>query len=254
MTISQEEQQLVEQFRHLVATDLQELMVLNDREPTEEILIGLRRVAFPDNLGLRLRSEQGQQSCDLMRQGLAELPEHTNIETLDKLAADFAAIYLNHTYRAFPTESTWIHEEGLTRQESMFQVRAFYDKHGLKASEWNNRTEDHLVLELQFLIHLLELDQERATLVEVAKFLDEHPLRWFRRFAQRVVTFCDTTFYAGVTSLTAIYLDELRDMLAEILSEPRPSPEAIEQRMRPKHFPIMEEVPSQYVPGIAESW
>jgi TorA maturation chaperone TorD len=253
MTISQEEQQLVEQFRRLVAADLQELMVLNDREPTEEILIGLRQVAFPDSLGLKLRSEQGQQSCDLMRRGLVELPESVDQKTLDKLASDFAAIYLNHTYRAFPAESTWMDEEGLTRQEPMFQVRMFYDKYGLKASEWNSRTEDHLVLEIQFLIHLLELDQERATLVEITKFLDEHLLRWIGRFAQQVTTYCETSFYAGVVSLTAVYLDELRDMLAEILSEPRPSPEEIEQRMKPKHIPITE-VPLQYVPGVAESW
>jgi TorA maturation chaperone TorD len=253
MTISQEEQQLVEQFRRLVSADLQELMVLNDREPTEEILIGLRQVAFPDSLGLKLRSEQGQQSCDLMRRGLVELPESVDQKTLDKLASDFAAIYLNHTYRAFPAESTWMDEEGLTRQEPMFQVRMFYDKYGLKASEWNSRTEDHLVLEIQFLIHLLELDQERATLVEITKFLDEHLLRWIGRFAQQVTTYCETSFYAGVVSLTAVYLDELRDMLAEILSEPRPSPEEIEQRMKPKHIPITE-VPLQYVPGVAESW
>jgi len=41
-----------------------------------------------------------------------------------QLAADFAAIYLNHSIQASPCESVWLDEEGLMRQQPMFKVNA----------------------------------------------------------------------------------------------------------------------------------
>jgi hypothetical protein len=47
--------------------------------------------------------------------------------------------------------------------------------------------------------------------------------------------------------LTFAYCEELRDLMADILGEARPSAEEIEQRMKPAREP--EEAPVSFMPG-----
>jgi TorA maturation chaperone TorD len=206
---------LIAHFRSHVAEDLQVLALLQERELSQTLLEDLRQAHFPDNFGLRL---QGEEACELMRQVMANLPEPIDLPLLDDLAADFAAIYLNNSFHASPYESVWLSEDHLTHQESMFQVRQWYDKYDLVAENWRTRADDHIVLQLQFLAHLFSLDDQQETLSEAARFLDEHPLRWVDQFARRVAARCQTPFYAGLSLFVAQYLKELRELLAEILS------------------------------------
>ncbi|OAD21328.1 anaerobic dehydrogenase-like component, partial [Candidatus Thiomargarita nelsonii] len=208
-------------WRQAVADDLRLLMRLHEREADSALLETLKNINFPDNLGLKLQSEAGATCCDFMRQAIKALPASIDSTVLDKLAADFAAIYLNHTLQASPCESVWFDDEALMHQEAMFQVRDWYKKYGLAAENWRMRSDDHLVLQLEFIAHLFELDK----LGEAAPFLDEHLLRWIGHFAQRVADHCATDYYAGLSMLTAQYLEDLRDLLAAFLDEARPSAE-----------------------------
>lgn len=244
---------LVQKFREGCSADFLELAVLHDRELTADLLEELHTVDFPLSLSVQLQKEAGQQACEILQNALKELPKPIDKDTLDELAADYAAIYLNHAFSVSPYESPWLDEDGLMRQEPMFKVKEIYKRFHLEASDWKNRSEDHLVLELQFLAHLLKLDQDNQTLAEMANFLDEHLLRWLDKFAKRVAGRCYTPFYAGLVLLTSAYVDEVRDILAEILAQPRPSPEEIEDRLKPNRPPI-EEVPLQFMPGGPEGW
>jgi TorA maturation chaperone TorD len=170
---------------------------------------------------------------------------------LTDLAADFSGIYIMHTFRASPEESVWFSEEGCTRQESMFQVRAWYKKHGLEARDWRTMADDHLVAQLQFIAYLLERASE-TTLAEAATFMDEHLLRWIDRFAQRVCARCESAYFAGLASLTGTYLHELRGNLAGLLGQPIPSSEEIEARMNASSQRV--EKPLHFVPGVAPTW
>ena len=235
-------------FARVVADDLAMLASLHDKEPVNEFLQALREDSFPDGLGLKLLSENGQRATELMKQALATLPEPTDEATLDELAADYADIYLNHGIQASPQESVWIDEENLICQDTMFQVRAWYESHGLAAPDWRTRPDDHLVLELQFLTHLFKSDPTEEVLREAAQFMDEHLLRWLVDFGNRVGQRCATSYFAGVATLTSNYCDELRDLLANILNEPRPSKEEIDKLMAPSRE--REEVEVSFVPGI----
>jgi TorA maturation chaperone TorD len=133
----------------------------------------------------------------------------------------------------------------------MFQVREFYRLFDLVAADWRLRPDDHLVLELQFLAALFR-DSHPQALAEAARFLDTHLLRWLPLFGQRVAARCATPFYAGAARLSAAYCDELRDLLAEVLGEARPSAEEVEARMRPRVAPAV--APVTFVPGLAPSW
>ena len=85
--------------------------------------------------------------------------------------------------------------------------------------------------------------------------LDHHLLRWLPDFATRVSVRCDTEFYAALFLLTHVWCEQLRDLIALHLGEPRPSNEEIEAVLRPKHLDEVTPVPIQFMPGVGgPSW
>ncbi|HID45106.1 MAG TPA: dehydrogenase [Chromatiaceae bacterium] len=251
-TASQQEQEsldILSLFRNQTSEDLELLAVLHDREPDAHLLQQLKHADFPQVLALKLESEAGLQAVDLMQKAMADLPDAITTVLLDELAADYASIYLNHNINASPEESVWLDEDSLICQDSMFQVRSWFEKYNLEISNWRVRPDDHLVYQLQFISHLLQKDVEIETLSEAARFMDEHLLRWLGEFGIRVAQRCDTPYFAGAAALTAAYCEELRDLLAEILQQPRPSKKEIEERMQPT-TQQSEPVPVQFVPGV----
>lgn len=239
-------------FLTAIAGDLESLALLHDVELSDDSLNRLRSVSFPDGLGLRLDSELSLRAMELMRASLAELSTPMDVALRDDLAVDYAAIYLTYAYQASPCESVWLDQENLGMQAPMFQVREFYRLFDLAAENWRMRSDDHLCLELHFLAALMR-ETHPLALPEAARFLDEHLLRWLPMFARRVSARCATPFYAGAALLTAAYCDELRYVLAALLDEPRPSPEAVDARMKPRQAPVTA-MPMTYLPGAAPSW
>ena len=244
----------IERFRVAAAEDLLTLALLHERELDRELIRSLWQDCHDPFLGVRLQGERGRQALTLLRQGLTDIPTALGQEVLDRLAADYADIYLTHGLRASPWESVWLDEDNLVMQEPMFRVRNWYRRFGIAVEDWRKRSDDHLVNELRFLAHLIGAEQKGAALEQAARFMDEHPLRWVDRFAERVAARCATGFYAGLALLTAAYLDELRDLLAQLLDSPRPTAEEIETRMRRPVEAIAVKVEGPYVPGVAPSW
>lgn len=236
-----------------VAEDLRAFALLHDRELERDLLLSLRKDCEQDFLALELRGQQGSEALVLFREGLADIPSALDPQTLDILAAEYAEIYLNNGLGTSPCESVWLDEDGLIMQEPMFQIRAWYRRYGVAVPDWRKRSEDHLVNQLQFLAILIETDPGEEHLNAAARFLDEHLLRWIEAFAERVATRSQVRFYGGLAQLTAAYLDEIRDLLAELLGSPRPSAEEIDERMRPTPA-VRVEGPAPFVPGAAPSW
>ena len=239
---------LLDTFYRAVADDLEMLALLHDKEPDAELLEALRDSDFPAGFGLKLVGESGLRALETMRHAVRALPDPLTGRLIDELAADYADIYLNHTLHASPLESVWIDEEQLTCQESMFQVRSWYEHFGLSAEDWRLRPDDHLVLQLQFLSMLFAQAENETSLEQAARFMDDHLLRWLDAFAQRVAHRCATAYFAGVALLTAAYCEELRDLMAMILGQSRPSAEEIDERMTQKRR--SEEVSLSYMPGL----
>lgn len=241
----------LELFRAAVALDLGTLAVLHNAELDDAILGQLKLAGFPEGIGLRLTGDAGRGAMAFLSQAMDELSAPLSCDDLNDLAADYAAIYLTYGLHASPCESVWLDQENLGMQAPMFQVREFYRHFDLSAANWRMRPDDHLVIELHFLSCLMGDDHPQA-LPEAARFLDEHLLRWLPRFADRVSARCATPFYAGTARLTAAYCDELRDILAGLLGELRPTAEEVEARMQPRVAALA--VPMTYVPGVAPSW
>jgi len=237
-------------FGSAVALDLTTLAQLHDRELTRKAVDALRDERFPRSLAFQLESDRGREIIDTLSKIVTMLTFDDTGQ--DEMAADFAAIYLTHGLRASPCESVWLDEDGLAMQEPMFEVRRSYRGRGLQVPDWRVRPDDHLVFQLQFVAALFEEASEEA-LSETAGFLDDHLLRWLPDFSTRVAQRAATPFYAALAVLTATYLDELRDMIAQILDRPRPSAEDIEQRERNREEDAVP-VSAAYVPGTAPSW
>ena len=240
--------EILDTFRERVAEDLQLLVVLHDHEPDAALLKDLKALDFHSCLTLSLNTKPGTEAMTLMNHALSSLPDNADQITLDELAADYASIYLNHNISASPEESVWLDEDSLMCQQSMFQVRSWYESHGLGIPDWRLRPDDHLVYELQFIAWLLKQDNRIETLEKVATFMDEHLLRWLGNFGERVAIRCDTAYFAGAAAVTAAYCEELRDILAEVLQTPRPSREEIDERMQPEQQ--SEGVPVAFTPGM----
>jgi TorA maturation chaperone TorD len=241
-------------FCQAVAQDLAQLAVLHDAEADAGLVQSLKLSDFPAALGLKLESKDGREALMLMQKALAGLPEPLDEQHADELAVDYAAIYLTHAYRASPSESVWVDEEHLERQQSMFEVREYLARYGLGTTNWRKRADDHLVLQLQFLAYLFGHEHPEQVLITVVRFMDEHLLRWLTAFTTRVAGRCATPFYASINLLTCAYCQELRDLLADILDQPRPSPEAIEARMQQNKMETSA-VPVRFMPGAGgPSW
>lgn len=240
------ESSMIAEFAQAVADDLHRFVCLHDQELTPALMAELRESARSGPLALQLAvTLQGDEACQALaffQEALLGLPQPDDSRSLDLLAVDYAAIYLNHTLRAYPAESVWLDDENLVRQEPMLQVQKWYQRYYLENQDPQKRTEDHLVHELQFIAYLLQqaaLPGAPMTrlLTDAATFMDEHPLRWLKLFATRVAQRCATQFYAGLALTTFAYLDEVRDLLASLLDQPRPSPEMVEERLNPKPTP-----------------
>lgn len=245
-------------FCEAVAEDLSAFALLHDRELDADSIARLRHTGFPDGLALALKSDRAVEALHMMRTAVALLPQPADPSGLDDLAADFADIYLTYKLRASPCESVWLDEDGLTLQAPMFTIRQWYRRHGLAAENWRVRSDDHLVLQLQFVAHLLDAAEDEV-LAEAARFLDAHLLLWIGDFAGLVVTRCATPFYAALAALTAAYLEELRDLLAAVLREPRPDPEMIRKELLARREDVGRltgalDNPVESIPAKTPSW
>ena len=217
------DRQILGSFCEAVSEDLELLAALHDRELDALAIQQLKDLEFPLGLGLALHNEASAAALRQMETAMAGLIDEKNPSLLDDLAVDFADIYITYRVRAAPTESVWLDKDHLVRQQPMFQVREVYRKRGLKIVDEQMRPDDHIVTELRFLAHLFGQCGDAEALREAAAFLDQHLLRWIGLFSETVAARCRTNFYAALAVLTAAYCDELRDVLAQWLDEPRPA-------------------------------
>ena len=236
------------ELRNALVEDLDQLIRLHDRELDAETLAALRTAAFPGGLALSAADEAGETAYANMAAALRENP------TLDELAADYAAIYLNNSFGASPYESVWLSDEHLACDRSMFELREIYAAAGWRVGDWRRRFDDHLVLQLQYLRRVLAsaaVDPEK-----LAGFIDEHIGYWLPDWGQRVSSYCGTRFYAALAELTHVWLRRFRELLGEIHDLPLPSRERMGEKINRKLALDKAEIaPVRFMPGVqGPSW
>jgi TorA maturation chaperone TorD len=114
-------------------------------------------------------------------------------------------------------------QERLLMQEARDQVVEIYRQAGLQRSEEFNEPEDHLAFELEYMAYeaqnLLSAYQQgdrQATLDAIHRqvdFLEAHLLSWVPAFATDVQRKAKTSFYSGLSQMTAGFLELDREFL-----------------------------------------
>lgn len=244
-------------FFAALADDLEQLLRLHQRELDLDTVDALQEAKFPQGLALLPDAAAEAQAWAGMAAAVAGLPRDAGGR--DRLAADFAAIYLSHRYGTSPCESVWLSDDHLACASPLFELRALYAGAGLALADRQQTFDDHLVPQLHYLAHRLRrLGQAPGAAVakEIAVFIDEHVGYWFPEFAARVVQFAAADFYAALAALTHAWLLRVRCLLGEFADYPPPPREALRLRIEQKMARDKAEVaPLRFMPGSqGASW
>ncbi len=227
------------------------LIRFHDREADQDFLNGLRESDAAGFFADILPEKAAKADAKSFADAIAALPDPLTDRMRDELAAEYADVYLTHSYRIAPTGSVWLTEEKLERQEPMFAVREWYDHYGVTVPDWRLRSDDHIVHELQFVEHLIGLGTETATR-DAARFMDKHIMVWVPDFCRLMSERCEQPFMIAGAKLTAQYLDGLRDLLEDLTGEPRWIPSEKDKVVPYSLSELSDDI--AYVPGVAESW
>lgn len=232
------------ELRCALAEDIDQIIRLHDREIDAETLDALRDAAFPRGLALPPPGDEADRMTGALAAPLV----------LDELAADFAAIYLNHGYGASPYESVWLSDDHLACAAPLFELRDLYAAAGWRVADWRQRFDDHFVLQLHFIRHrLLDPAVEPRS---VAEFIDEHLGYWFPDFARRVGAVGASPFYTALIGVTEGWLGRLRHLLGVLAGYPVPPREVLTRRIQSKMATEKAAVaPLRFMPGSqGPSW
>lgn len=180
--------------------------VLRTQPPSEQALSVLRAPAWLD--AWPLLDEAAPHP--LLEDGLADLKGST--ESAQEIHDDqFRLIRGPGEPIAVPWASVHLSEERLLFDDATMEVRKFYKRFNLQAPRLNVEPDDHISLELDFLVELLTrgLDLEEQGDAEAAQELydahDEfcrvHFLHWTPGFFLTLTEAAKTDFYCGIGKL-----------------------------------------------------
>ncbi|WP_251553760.1 TorD/DmsD family molecular chaperone [Neobacillus muris] len=107
-----------------------------------------------------------------------------------------------------PWESYYRSKDHLLFEECMFQIRDLYYQFGLQNIKENKEPDDHLLLELEFMIFLSEQSLQQIDLEELKRFistqiefLQNHLLTWIPPFCERIFENTTSSLYLGAAML-----------------------------------------------------
>ena len=129
-----------------------------------------------------------------------------------------------------PWESYYRSREQLLFEEWTYQIREQYHHFGLKYKNENNEPDDHLLLELEFMLFLIDscLRETRAEkIVELISsqitFLENHLTIWVPFFCKRIIENTSSQFYLGAAMMLEDLLSfdlttllEVREALSDV--------------------------------------
>jgi len=132
-------------------------------------------------------------------------------ERLPELRRDYTRLFIGPGIKAAPWESVYLSRDNLVFEAQTLAVRDFYNRFGLQAPNLRREPDDHLGLELAFMLHLCTLaldaldadDQRRFEWLLGAQrtFLRVHLLRWAPRCLGLVIEHAATDYYRGAAHL-----------------------------------------------------
>ncbi|MDP4083607.1 MAG: molecular chaperone TorD family protein [Bacillota bacterium] len=119
--------------------------------------------------------------------------------------------------------SFYLSKDHLLFDESTYQVRKFYHQYGLQYIKENNEPDDHLLLEIEFMVSLIDSCSEETDRFQINRlladqiyFLTTHLLPWIPAFMKTVIKNTESQLYKGAVLLLHDFLTFDLEVLCEI--------------------------------------
>ncbi len=181
---------------------------------------------------VKLFIEENAEVLSLYEDLIAELSTRIQDDSdilLDDLKNEYTYLFIGPTkLPAPPWESVYISKERLIFQESTLKVRRAYLKYGFLPSNYPHEADDHLALELDFMVHLANLTfqvfekgdetQLKTLLNDQKDFLQQHLLVWIGDFTKLMLEAKTSYLYPKMTKVTELILNLDDTVIDEILS------------------------------------
>lgn len=162
-----------------------------------------------------------------IHEGGALLQTFFNWLTEDELAAEqeeYQRLFIGPGSLAVPPwESFYRSKEQLLFEDCCYQVRTDYHRYGLQFYKENNEPDDHLLLELEFMMFLTDksiqeqnIEKLMALLTDQVNFLENHLLEWVPLFCKRLAVSTNSKLYTGAALLLEDFLRDDMHSLKEI--------------------------------------
>ncbi|MFK9092947.1 molecular chaperone [Bacillus salipaludis] len=150
--------------------------------------------------------------------------EHLSNEQINKENEEYQRLFVGPgPFAAPPWESYYRSKEQLLFQEWMYQIREQYYQFGLQNIKENNEPDDHLLLELEFMIFLTDLSLQETKSIRILElissqihFLEKHLTVWIPFFCERVIENTKSYLYLGAAMLLEDFLIQDLTSLVEI--------------------------------------
>lgn len=154
---------------------------------------------------------------------LFEFLNHLSRKNLKKEREEYKRLFLGPgPLGAPPWESYYRSIDHLLFEEGCCQLRKRYHNYGLMFIRENNEPDDHLLLELEFLIFLInacikeqKVDHIQLLISEQISFIENHLAKWIPLFCERVIDCSNSPLFVGAAMLLTDYLDHDLESLYE---------------------------------------
>ena len=152
-----------------------------------------------------------------------------NLDELEvKLAADYARLFLSiNKVPAHPSES--VYRDGTMMQYSRDEVLKTYWSFGVDKKKEFTEPEDHIAVELGFLMYLCEkaiealknknAKEAKRYLQGQKDFLERHLIKWVPKLVKDILNTGQTPFYTSIAVLTKEYIEMDLSATEDILDQ-----------------------------------
>ena len=103
-----------------------------------------------------------------------------------------------------PFESVYRSHEKMLHQQPWQDVKAFYVKHGFQLDQHEIHPEDHVSVELSFMMTLVETENQQEAEIS---FLETHLMQWLPELMQDLIQNSYASFYREVAICAQKFLE-----------------------------------------------
>jgi TorA maturation chaperone TorD len=212
----------------ITTTPIQELF--SARQKIYQFLYLLFSAQLTENRLKELRDLGGLDELAMLDEGGAQISGFlltcTPVQMREEQEEFFRLFIGPDSIKAPPWESYYRSKEGILFGESTFEVRKAYRQLGLSYINENRYPDDHLLLELEFMLFLLNATERETDLKKMfdliekqLDFIELHLAIWIPKFCDRITSSTESKLYNGAALLLKDFITFEIDLLRELKEE-----------------------------------